>query len=153
MLVTLDKEDFVVSVSREPSDAMVDSAMREIERADMPKLETKLCKGPWHYRGGKGTPLPLDQFPINRYKPGQRTATCADCLNKSGKRNAVAESPEMRKIEEVKTPITPKRNNGGLQFKWKVVHLNPVESVVYAKDYREAGEQVQGPVISVTRLD
>lgn len=146
MLVKVDKEDFVVSVEREPSDAMIDSVMREVERADMPKLETRICKGPWHYRSGKGTPLPIDQFPMNRYKPGVRTATCQECLNKSGKRSTI---PLGIKAD----PPVAENNAGGLQYKWKVVHLNPVESVVYAKDYREAGEQVQGPVISVTRLD
>lgn len=65
---------------------------------------------------------------------------------------------ELRKIQAIESLRTTASEisaglDGGMQYKWRVVHLNPVESIVYAKNYIDAGSQVQGPIISVERLD
>jgi len=149
MLVHADKEGYVIDVQREPTDAMVDSAMREIRRADMPVTQTQICKGPWHYRSGKGTPLPIDQFPMNRYKPGQRTATCQECLDKSGKRLKVSEKDAL--AEKVKDMVN--HNVAGSVHKWKVTVIRPTEEIVYAATYVDISSEVTGEIIRVERLD
>jgi hypothetical protein len=160
-MVKVDKNDFVISVERELSDAMVNSVMREVERADMPKLETRICRGPWHYKNGKGTPLPIDQFPFNRYRKNERTKTCGECLEKSGKRNSIplgvkAEPLKVSKIVETKVPLTTKDIDAGMGsgvHKWKVLVLQPTEVIVYAHTYSEIPSEVQGEVLRVERLD
>jgi len=152
MIVKLDSNDFVVSVEHEPLEVK------------MPTVKTQVCKGPWHYKGGKGTVLPLDSFPMNRYKAGTRTKTCAECLEKSGKRNSVsereAETIRMNKIVETRIPIEPpvpgsNFNHGvaGAVHKWRVTVVKPTEEIVYAATYLEIAEEVQGEVVKVERLD
>jgi len=141
MLVKLDKEDFVISVEREI----------------MP-TQTQICKGPIHRKRGSGTPLPLSAFSVNKYHPDQLTKTCTDCLKLSGRRPMESTKVELRKIQAIESLRTTASEisaglDGGMQYKWRVVHLNPVESIVYAKNYIDAGSQVQGPIISVERLD
>src|SRR5262245_46301793 len=79
MLVRLDPQDFVISVER------------ELSEIQMPEIKTQICKGPYHNKGGRGTSLPIENFPTNRYHPDRRTKTCGVCLEKSGKRNSVSE--------------------------------------------------------------
>lgn len=147
MLVKLDKEDFVISVEREMTEA-----------------KTAICKGPYHNRSGKGTSLPIEQFPTNRYHPDKRTKLCERCI--APRRNPIPEEIKLSKIVETRIPISPgekfaqelrdvnlQLEDGGMQYKWRVVFLNEVECVVYAKNYINAGKQVQGRVVSVEQLD
>jgi hypothetical protein len=153
VIVHTDKEGWVDSVEREPSERMIDSVMREVQRADMPALKTQICKGPWHYRGGKGTPLPIDQFPMNRYRKGERTKTCGECLEKSGKRNAVSERDMMQQREVTVSDIV---NHGvaGAVHKWRVTVLKPTEEIVYASSYADIPAEIgAGDILKVERLD
>lgn len=167
MIVKLDSNDFVISVEHE-----------EVEKVIVPPA-TQVCKGPWHYKGGKGTVLPLESFPMNQYRPNTRTKTCGECLERSGKRKAGlapseadrqrvekykadrefarTEKTSMNKIIEQRVPILSKEDvdNGmvAATHKWVVRFLNPTEAIVYADTYVDAAQQVQGDIISIARLD
>lgn len=138
MLVKLDKEDFVISVEREMTEA-----------------KTAICKGPYHNRSGKGTPLPIEQFPQNRYHPEKRTKLCERCI--APRRNSVPEADGVQLTKVVNAPEFGARRedleNGGMQHKWMVEFLNPTECVVYAKNYQDAALQVQGEIVRIERLD
>ena len=141
MLVRLDSNDFVIGVER--------------EKREMPTTRTQICKGPWHYQRGKGTPLPLDKF-----IDGNRT--CIECREKheaSRQRAAKARGeitpPATReeRMEDLNNGVVSTLQ-GGAMHKWKVTVLRPVEEVVYAKTYVEAGAEVEtGQVLRVERLD
>jgi hypothetical protein len=158
MIVKVDAQDFVISVEPEA----VDSAMKEIRRSEAMPEATRICKGPWHYRSGKGTALPLSAFPENRYRPGSITKTCGECLEKSGKRSATplgVKPTEVRtgvnKIEHALAAAVPApATNGGLMHKWEVTVVKTTVVTVYAKDYLDAGvEAGEGDVTNVRRLD
>jgi hypothetical protein len=141
MLVKVDKEDFVIEVI-----------------PDMPKVETQICKGPWHRRGGVGTSLPITSFPFNRYKPGERTKTCQTCIE--GRHGVVPEKVQLEKLDmeraermkDIENGMVPV-SQGGAMHKWRVTALQPIEVVVYAKDYFEIGSEVTGEILKVERLD
>jgi len=166
MIVQLDSQDFVIGVQREPvirdipSDAMIDSVMREVERADMPVLQTQICKGPWHNKSGRGTPLPLSAFPPNRYHPEQRTKTCAECLEKSGKRNPIGESDMptqpavvIRKLDTTENITNHFEPSAGAVHKWRVTVIKPTEEIVYAATYLDIAQEVDGEIVKVERID
>jgi len=141
MLVHADKEGFVLDVHREGSE------------------KTAICKGPSHRRGGKGTPLPLSSFGINKYN-GQRTKTCKNCLVQSGRRTITETAQPTVVIQKLNVndgQLSVKDIEHGMGsgiHKWRVVIFRPVEVVVYAKDFLDAGAEAgEGDIIRIERLD
>lgn len=159
MIVKVDAQDFVISVEPEA----VESATLEIHRSEAMPEATQLCKGPWHYHRGKGTPLPLSAFSENRIHPGKMNQTCDECLVKSKKRAEVPvkhDAPVRTGVNKIEhalaaaTPVPQNGTNGGLMHKWEVTIVKPTMMTVYAKDYLDAGmEAGEGDVINVRRLD
>jgi len=162
MIVHTDKEGFVLDAQREKSDG---------ER-------TRICKGPWHYQKGKGTPLPISAFGENKYKPGVRTKTCIECLEKShhsiprqARINMKVEGmPSPHHPVTVQEPITRvhtfdpytvttgsippySADNAGAVHKWRVTVIRPVEEIIYCRTYSEIPNEIQGEIIRVERLD
>lgn len=147
MLVTVDKEDFVISVEHE------NSIMREIQRSETMPEATKICRGPWHYKSGKGTAIPLSAFGAS-LKDGTVRKTCTECLEKSHhprNRNSHSDLKVERKREFDNEQVF---SQGGLMHKWEVTIVKPTVVTVYAKDYTSAGvEAGEGEIVHVRRLD
>lgn len=168
MIVKVDAQDFVISVEPEA----VESASREIQRSEAVPEATQICKGPWHYKAGKGTARPLSAFSMSTRSgsAGMLNKTCDECLHNTKKAGHVAgknlkprvhipplpERTGVNKIEHALAAATPDSQNGtgGLMHKWEVTIETVRVVTVYAKDYLDAGvEAGEGDVINVRRLD
>ena len=140
MIVKVDKQDFVVSVERESSDQM------------------KVCKGPWHYRRGPGTLLPVSKFSGN-FK------TCDECRQKHTESRQAIEERRNGVVQQLAedlqngptgTPelVASNQLHSAAMHKWRVYIVKATEVIVYAKDYLDAGiEAGEGEVLRVERLD
>ena len=135
LIVTLDKQDFVVDVKK--------------EKASTPKLHK--CIGPWHYKNGTGTMLPESEFDIatrgkNR---GGLSGTCRDCRDKSHqsyRRNVKVETPN-GVTESAPVYVGPELPT------WRVTLMKLTEVLVNAKDYLDAGVAAgDGEVVKVERI-
>lgn len=158
MLVTVDKQDFVVSVKREASDAQTESAIREIHHAEQSLPTTQICKGPWHRKSGVGTVLPLSAFDYSERRH-KLNSTCRECRVKSenSRNGRVPEfnpaKPEAIIVAEPPNPIlivgpviVPQR--------WRITIIRKTEIEVLAADFLDAAAQAgEGEVLKVERLD
>lgn len=100
MLVTVDKEGFVQSVSKENGAIAVSEAVFDTVITNA----MHRCMGPWHRRSGKGTMLPESDFSIvNRgINKGTIGSICTSCRERN--KAAWAKSTE-RKDDRVKLRI------------------------------------------------
>lgn len=148
MLVTVDKNDFVISITPEATT----SAVREITRSEAMPEATQLCKGPWHYRSGKGTPVPVSAFSMSRKYPSKRNKTCDECLERQNYRRVPPAAASMPVQSDIQSAYPD--TNGGLQYKWEVTYVTTTTMTVYAKTYTEAGLSVGDvEILGVRRLD
>lgn len=140
LLVTVDKNDFVVS------------AMREIERSEHMPEQMVSCVSSYHSPKNR-------EVPISQARQSARTHRwwCNDCTSK---RMQYEENRRLKNTKLTPTPIPvaiPEHVaplNGGIQHKWEVTIIKATMVTVYAKDYLDAGvEAGDGEVINVRRVD
>jgi hypothetical protein len=179
VIVTVDKNDFVVSAVKEADlspgwiadndtgDTYGDIEGFESTEVPMPTVETRICKGPWHRgKGGQGTQVPVTEFSVVKLGPrsGQIAKTCDTCLQKNhqydqkrGKTNHAAVAP-------ITTPANaiPVALNGTFEklevrppakHKWSVTIIKQVTVLVEADDFLDAGSLAgDGEIVRVERL-
>lgn len=156
MIVTVDKEDFVVDVKREPSDAQTEAAVAEIHREDSVFIPTQICKGSYHRKNGNGTVLPITLFGVNKYTGGT-LKTCMECRKANGRGSMT--TPEIRKLpesSEIFGPPNPILIVGPVIVpqRWRITIVKRVEVEVSASDFLDAAAQAgDGEVVKVERLD
>ena len=124
--------------------------------------ELRKCNGPWHYRGGKGTLLPITEFDIATRGPnqGHYGTTCRSCRDKTTESNV--RRARILTVEEV---IVAELPNGVAPIirepvvtsdnlpQWRVTIVKRVEEVVYAKDFLDAASKAgEGEIVKVERL-
>lgn len=151
MLVTVDKNDFVVS------------AVNEMRRSETVPEVLQRCTGPWHSHNGTYDELPLSQFSISP-KTTKHYKTCDKCRlgqnaaarKRHAERNGFVPDPDSVEPNTLYKPnldLNSPSFNGGMH-KWKVTIIRKTEVTVYAKDYLDAGvEAGEGEVTNVERMD
>jgi hypothetical protein len=146
MTIHTDKEGWVQDVVKEPSEALIDSAIREVERADIPPLQTRVCKGPYHRNGGKGTPIPVADFGVSLSRYGKLYRTCIRCRKLRNGENPDS-APAITKIDI-------ENGMGSGVHKWRVTIRVETEIVVYGKDFLDAGSEAgEGEIVRIERID
>ena len=162
MIVKVDKEDWVVEVTREDSD------MAEIHRSEQVQPTTRLCKGPWHYKGGTGTMVDIREFSTN-FRTHDLNKTCNACL-KGSHQSKKQETPQTGLTRVEKALEAAGVENGTLAKleanstygkaaseklpQWRVTIVKRTEELVYARDFLDAAAQAgDGEVLKVERID
>jgi hypothetical protein len=145
MLVTVDKNDFVVSVRSDyPTLSLCDGR----RNGTMP-VDSKPCSGAWHRRGANKipTPVPLSEFSFD--KNGRQYKTCDSCRDRSRTAFHGIPTPD-RSAKNVERLV----EDGGEQHKWEITYITTSSMTVYAKNYQGAGEAVGDvEILNIRRLD
>lgn len=175
MIITVDKNDFVVAVRKEgdavelPPAWIADNDTGDTyegiveEEVVMPATQMRVCVGPWHRKAGKGTELPIDQFGINSRGPhaGQLSKTCKSCIEKRKAYNPVPPIKAAASVAVVNHVVAPVPEPlvidpvvhvpGGRQ--WAVTIVKEVTIIVEADDFLDAGSKAgDGEIVKVERI-
>lgn len=162
MIVTVDKNDFVIAVRKEG-----EVVVAKEEDMVVPAIETRICHGPWHNKSGKGTELPITEFEVASRGPnsGRVGSTCTSCRKRHSEYNKKSAARKQITtavyLPQVIPPLPPIANGSikevpvaePAKYKWIVTIVKEVEILVEANDYLDAGVNAgDGEVISVRRV-
>lgn len=160
LIVTVDKEDFVTEVRSE-----LDKPLEVESVVDTRNITSAMqtCKGPWHYKSGRGTELPIAEFALASRGPnkGQLGVICRNCRDRTAESARQKEYREARRGTAVEAVVTngevtliPTTYTPGEKLpEWRVTIVKRTEVIVSAKDYLDAGVAAgEGEVVMVERL-
>jgi hypothetical protein len=161
MLVTVDKEDFVVAIQSE-------YATTPLLVESMPAMTQQLqrCSGPWHNHNGKYENRPIEEFSVNA-RTGLRYKTCDLCRNnhqasyrRITEKNGVTQTPEpqvpgsdFRHGVDEMIDAELKRQNSDMPL-WRITIIKRTIVEVRASDFLDAASQAgDGEVLKVERVE